>query len=131
MSLDVTIIDNFCDHCGHGNEVFDINITHNLNKMATAAGIYEAMWRPHLLYTDKIIVDDNEENELEESITVIAGDLIPHLQKGIDSLELRPSEYKKLNPENGWGSYETLLRVSKELLTACTNYPNAKVEVDR
>jgi hypothetical protein len=26
--------------------VFDANITHNLNKMADAAGIYEACWRP-------------------------------------------------------------------------------------
>lgn len=131
MSLDITIYNNFCEHCGHGEHVFDINITHNLGKMATAAGIYEAMWRPHLLYTDKIIVDNNEENELEESVTVIAGDLIPHLQKGIDSLELKPNEYKKLNPENGWGDYYGLLKTAKELLTACTNYPNAKVEVSR
>lgn len=132
MSLDVTIIDNFCDHCGHGENVFDVNITHNLGGMASACGLYEAMWRPYMLYPGYKEFDNyDEEYKFEDSITVIAGDIIPNLQKGIDSLELNPETYKKLNPENGWGSYETLLRVAKELLEACTKYPNAKIEVDR
>lgn len=28
------------------NEIFSANITHNLNKMADAAGIYMCLWRP-------------------------------------------------------------------------------------
>lgn len=43
MSLDVYLrLDN-------GNEVYDANITHNLNTMAEEAGIYKHLWRPEEL----------------------------------------------------------------------------------
>jgi hypothetical protein len=132
MSLDVTIIDNFCDHCGHVESVFDVNITHNLGEMARECGLYEAMWRPYKLYPGYKEFDNyDKEYEFEESVTVIAGDIIPYLQKGIDKLELKPEVYKEFNPENGWGDYDGLLRKAKEFLEACTNYPNAKIEVSR
>ena len=39
MSLDVYLmVDN--------ERVYDANITHNLNSMASEAGCYEALWRP-------------------------------------------------------------------------------------
>ena len=39
-----------CHYCGRGDspgrEIYSRNITHNLNDMAEAAGLYEALWRP-------------------------------------------------------------------------------------
>jgi len=39
MSLDVEII-------GGNGAYYEANVTHNLNKMAMEAGIYEYLWRP-------------------------------------------------------------------------------------
>lgn len=95
-------------HC-----VFSMNITHNLNKMADAAGIYEALWRP------------------EEIRASRAKQLIPLLRDGLARLNSDPGEFKKLNPSNGWGNYETLLTFVCQYLAACCEYPDAKVEVFR
>ena len=40
MSLDVHLEDE------NGHALYWRNITHNLNKMASSAGIYECLWRP-------------------------------------------------------------------------------------
>jgi hypothetical protein len=93
--------------------VFDYNITHNLNTMADAAGIYEYLWRP-------------EEVNIE-----FARDLIEPLRNGLHLLKLNPEEYKKYNPENGWGSYEGLVTFVEKYLDACYKYPDAKVLADR
>lgn len=60
MSLDVALFQPTtvtCEKCGHEQHVsngeqwlFDANITHNLNRMAGAAGIYDALWRPDEMY---------------------------------------------------------------------------------
>ena len=93
--------------------VFTANITHNLNIMAMDAGIYYEVWRP------------------EENLILQAKDLIGILKGGIAKLKAEPERYIKLNPENGWGSYDTLLRFLEGYLTACQEYPNAFVEAER
>ena len=95
------------------SSVFDRNITHNLGKMAHAAGLYEAIWRP-------------EEINISRAI-----DLIPFLEKGLKNLEKNKIELVKLNPENGWGSYEGLLDFVEEYLENCKMYPDSKISVSR
>ena len=113
MSLDVKLT----------TEVFRGNLTHNLTDMADACGLYEPLWRPHRLMGK---TDD------EEDMAYIWGrDLILPLQKGVEELRNNPDKYKKLNPENGWGDYEGLLRVAEEYLAHCQVYPNAEVGVCR
>jgi hypothetical protein len=94
-------------------EVYQANITHNLNKMAEAAGLYQALWRP------------------DEINLKLAGELIPLLEAGLERLEAEPAKYQKLNPSNGWGSYEGLVRFVREYLTACKENPDAEVSVWR
>ena len=103
MSLDVTLIET------KSEDVFEFNITHNLTEMAKAAGLYSAMWRP-------------EEFGLET-----ASHLIPLLEAGLNRLMAKPERFKKLNPENGFGSYEGLLRTVRRYLAACKDHPDAKV----
>ena len=95
------------------NEVYWANITHNLDKMAEAAGIYEHLWRPDEIKITK------------------AKELIEPLRQGLHNLKSEPERYKKFNPENGWGSYDGLVKFVENYLNACYEYPDADVEVSR
>jgi hypothetical protein len=95
------------------NWVYDDNITHNLNKMADEAGIYKALWRP------------------EEINIYKAKDLIDLLREGLHVLKSDPERFKKFNPENGWGSYEGLVKFTQDYLNACYNYPDADIHISR
>lgn len=100
-------------------EVYSENITHNLNSMAAECvfedglTLYDVLWRP-------------DEHELE-----YAGDIIEYLTKGLDELVSNPDLYKKFNPENGWGTYEGLVRFVDNYLKACLDHPAATLEVSR
>ena len=112
--------------------VFDYNITHNLTEMANACGLYEALWRPHLLKSNWIETEDyNKEYQFEEDNPSIASEIIPKLKVGIAELKSNPEKYKKFNPENGWGSYEGLLSFAEKYLQACEEYPNSIIGVSR
>lgn len=93
--------------------LFDYNITHNLNRMAEAAGIYEALWRPEEIGAEK------------------AKDLIGKLGLGLDILKSDPQEFKKFNPENGWGKYENLVQFVEKYLDACIENPEADIYISR
>lgn len=112
-------VENTCSCCGHVvtekmlKEYFNNRITHNLASMANACGLYEVIWRP-------------EENGIE-----IAAQLIPFLKEGLKMLEEDEEKILHLNPENGWGSYEYLVRFVEKYLKACEKFPNANVRVER
>jgi hypothetical protein len=113
MSLDVTLLKNVCRCCGRGEEVFTYNVTHNLNKMAEEAGIYMHLWKP-----DEIGITQAKE-------------LIGVLKFGLGLLESDPERFKKLNPANGWGTYQGLVDFVKKYLAACENWPEATIDVSR
>lgn len=94
-------------------ECYSANITHNLGRMADAAGIYKVIWR------------------LEENEIVYANQLIIPLTVGLERLKQNPEEYKKYNPDNGWGNYEVFIKFVEEYLDACTKYPTATVRAWR
>lgn len=94
-------------------ELYTANITHNLNTMAAAAGLYEPLWRP------------------DESNWTKANDLIPLLEAGLEKLKSDPEKYKKFEPDNGWGTYDGLVEYVENYLAACKANPDARVEVSR
>ena len=109
MSLDVTLRAVITrEEC-----VFDYNISHNLGKMASNASIYYQLWRP------------------EEVGVSIAGDLIKPLEQGLYLLKTQKDKFVKDNPENGWGDYNGLVEFVSSYLSACKNYPQAKIEISR
>ncbi len=120
MSLDVTLYESTetkCE-CGKGviskeEQVYTANITHNLNEMASNAGIYQALWRP------------------EERSYEYAKDLIEVLTKGLDDLKNRPAYFSKFNSPNGWGMYEHFVPFVQNYLNACIEYPNATIYISR
>lgn len=114
------------------NEVFQANITHNLGEMADKAGIYNALWRPYrLIYEGYEFKDYDEESKFEESVTIKAKQLIKPLREGLHKLLDNPEEYKKYNPDNGWGTYEQLVELVKNYLDACYKYKEAIVITNR
>ncbi len=123
MSLDVYLrlpepVEHQCDHCGsiymaENVEVYWANITHNLNKMAEAAGIYYAMWRP------------------EEIGAVTAKDITQLLENGLADLKARPDHFAQFNAPNDWGLYEHLVPFVEKYLEACKDYPEAIISVSK
>lgn len=93
--------------------VYQANITHNLGKMADAAGIYDAMWRP------------------DEHGMTHARHLIEPLSAGLERLRADPAKFREHNPSNGWGDYDGLVRFTSEYLDACRQYPEATVRASR
>lgn len=107
MSLDVQLTDD------DGNELFSANITHNLNKMATDAGIYMHLWRPDELGITK------------------AHELIEPVAAGLALMVAEPTRFKAFDSPNGWGLYRNFLPWIAEYLEACRKYPGANVMVSR
>jgi hypothetical protein len=91
--------------------VYEANITHNLAPMADAANLYAALWRP------------------EDMKAVRAKDIIEPLRNGLRKLRNAPEVFKQLNPPNGWGDYEGLVRFTAAYLEACEKYPEATIRV--
>ena len=94
-------------------DVYSQNITHNLTEMADEAGIYQHLWRP------------------EEIGITKAKQLIKPLGLGLRLLKSDPERFKKFNSPNGWGVYEHFVEFVENYLTACKEFPKAKVNVSR
>jgi hypothetical protein len=107
MSLDIYL------YANRRTEVYERNITHNLGRMAEAAGVYKALWRPEEIGAKK------------------AEDIIPLLTLGLANLEADPAHYRTFEPDNGWGTYEALRDFVRSYLDACKENPDAEIEVSR
>ena len=100
--------------------VYDANITHNLGKMASAVKLsngmtlYDILWRP------------DEQEGLK-----FARDISELLDEGFNILLSSPEEYKRYNPENGWGSYDGLCNFVYNYRNACWDNPDAELRVSR
>ena len=113
-------------------ELYTANITHNLNVMAEQAGIYKALWRPYQLHKDYVHSEDYKiEMAFEDSVTIIATDIIHIIEQGLDLLKNRPDYFSKFNAENGWGKYVNFVPFVEKYLNALKQYPDSLVEVDR
>ena len=89
------------------------NVTHNLNKMAEAVGLYEILWRP------------------EEIGITSATQMIAPLEIAIKEFESSPDKYKVYNPLNGWGNYNIFVSFCKSVLRTCQENPDAVIEAGR
>jgi hypothetical protein len=112
--------------------VYYVNITHNLGDMAKEAGIYEALWRPYMLKESYVPIEDyHEELKYEDSVEVRAYEIIPIIEKGLEDMKARPEHYKTFDSPNGWGTYVHFVPFIEEYLSACKEFPQAIVSVSR
>lgn len=109
MSLDITFTEI------RPTDVHSQNITHNLNRMAEAAGIYQCLWRP------------------EECVPPItkARELAVLLAPAIADMKARSPHYMRFNAENGWGTFDQLVPWLEKLYAACMEHPDADISVSR
>ena len=54
---------------------------------------------------------------------LLVKDVVPILAAGICNMIKNKSDYVKLNPPNGWGSYDDALEFLMEILKECTKNP--------
>jgi hypothetical protein len=105
--------------CGHKHtkteteEFYWSGITHNLNQMASEAGIYECLWRP-------------DEHDFKK-----AKDIIEPLESGLKKLKANPKHFKKFDSPNGWGKYTDFVPWVEQYLNACKEFPEAEISVSR
>ena len=109
MSLDVYLKDPTATY--ETEPLYHANITHNLGKMADAAGIYMALWRPHEIGAE------------------VATDIIDAVEKGLVELKSTPAYYEQFNSPNGWGLYENFVPFVERYLAALKKYPKALLDV--
>lgn len=93
--------------------IYDANITHNLGKMAEAAGIYKHLWRP------------------DELGIKTAGELIEPLRAGLELLRSDAARFRQYDSPNGLGLYVNLVPFVANYLAACEADPDAEIEVTR
>lgn len=118
MSLDVTLVDANNDYC------YTANITHNLNKMADAAGIYKALWHPEELGFNWI-------PWVNWLFPPKAKHLIEPLKRGLEQLKAYPEKFSQYNAPNGWGTYKHFVPFVEKYLEACEAHPESIVHVSR
>lgn len=107
-----------CPSCGHEHEKEEeeyesFNITHNLNKMADACGLYGPLWQPST-----------------EGVET-AGDLIKPIERGLETLRSDPEKFRPLSASNGWGTYDQFITWLERVLKFCRNNQGMKVRASR
>lgn len=54
-----------------------------------------------------------------------ARDWATALRAALAAMDAAPDRFRALDPPNGWGSYDSLLPVLREMLAVCERYPDA------
>lgn len=51
------------------------------------------------------------------------------LTAAVEMMRAYPDDYRKMEPDNGWGSYDGCLQLLSEIKDACEKYPKAWLSV--
>ena len=102
MSLDIDLKDET------GDVIVSHNITHNLAVMARHCGLNDALWGAN------------------EHTVPKTKDMIKSLYKGLGELIHNKETLLEYNPKNGWGSYDSLLGFTADVLVNCVKYPDSE-----
>lgn len=135
------------------DELFHCNLTHNLTEMATHVPIegteghltlpqeyerdkpdfvpepisaYNLLWHPEtnpLLGNETIHRKDDDGCEWDVEITRIDAELIRQVSAAFRYVSSHRDELSEYNPSNGWGSYDQLLKATRDLLACLISIP--------
>lgn len=103
MSLDISI------SATKRVEIFDRNITYNLASM-----YYKCI---------------DKELGFKKLNNMSCKEALPILNSAIKDLIENQEEYERLNPENGWGTYDDLLEKIKDMRNCCEDNPDGIIDV--
>lgn len=88
--------------------------SHNVREIAIAVGIYSQLWR------------GENHPEIQRCCH-----LVEPLDKAIAFLKDNRNDLLHLNPENGWGSVDSLLQFLKDLRASCQLHRRKKFAISR
>lgn len=103
MSLDINIT------AKRETEIYEANVTYNL------ADMYY-----------KCIDKDKGFRKLDG---MNCKEALPIIENAIKDMLNNADEYRKLNPKNGWGSYEGLLKVLQEMRSCCESNLDGSINI--
>lgn len=89
---------------GHDIEIFDANYTHNVNPMIRAAG-WEGFW-PRL--------------------PLAQPELVTRLALVLDEFDRDPKRFRGMNPDNGWGDFDSLRDLLRRIHDKAVDFPSSK-----
>lgn len=110
MSWDADLV---CDCCGHATGQW--NYTHNTNRMIADARESIGHADAHELGSTHPIMKAIGPPWYEVLDGMPGSEGARYLSDIITALEADPQRYRSMNPENGWGSYDSLLSVLREM----------------
>lgn len=110
MGLDLCLVKNIDVGIEEEVELWWGNQTHNITPMWKLAGVYDALYM---------------------SSGKQAKDVIDDVRRGFNNMSENPEKYKKLNPSNGWGSYDSALTFLECFKSACDKYPFGEIVVSK
>ena len=103
MSLDISIT------AKREVEIYEDNVTYNLSKM-----YYKCI---------------DKEKGFKKLDGMNCKEALPIINNAIQDMLNNADEYRKLNPENGCGSYEGLLSSLQEMRNCCENNPDGTINI--
>ena len=113
------------------NMSIDIDLTINTGIMETSVVVVgdmthnvQPMWRKAIKETSDLDMNLCDFNGW------IASDAHLIIKKALDHMRKNTEEYTPMNPENGWGSYETAVDYLSDLLIACIDHPTCTIRTD-
>lgn len=90
--------------------IYNTNITYNLSPM-----YYKAI---------------DKDKGLKKLKGMTCKQALPIIDNAIKDMFENKKEYEKLNPSNGWGSYEGLLETFREIRNVCEDNPDGIFDMD-
>lgn len=131
------------------DELFHCNMTHNLTEMASHIPIagtegicalprfaddptdkplsaYNLLWHPEtnpLLKNESLHRKDEDGEEWDVEVTRIDAELVRQVMAVQHYTANHREELSAYNPDNGWGTYDQLLRATRDLLVCLLDIP--------
>jgi hypothetical protein len=110
---------------GPASIVCDKNFTHNTNEMIEAALGLEPTG---LGVADRILFGKGRRPWYWQLDGATGADGRELLGRIVSEFEANPDKYRAMDSPNGWGTYDHLLPVLREMRDACTTYPVGRWE---
>ena len=103
MSLDISIT------AKRETEIYEGNVTYNLADM-----YYKCI---------------DKEKGFKKLDGMNCKEALPIINNAIQDMLNKADEYGKINPKNGWGSYDGLLKTLQEMRNCCENNPDGTINI--